>query len=794
MKKWIASLTLISVILLGIITYQQCKEDIPNQDNITIYTEDGNGTTYAAQNGDESNCIYKMNKKGRVTQIVSTSKTKLVAGMRLQDLTYEKHLFASYVKAGKYTLIQFDEELSIVKAVSTDKFSGDKVSDIAVYEDIAYVTLLSEENTVATVYSLELSQENAEFQAVLTSEAPANRHYVETVYDGKEVTARYDNAVDTRADQVQNMIPVSPDFLSKIIVVFYLNEKVVVTNFVICFGLLLLIILMVLVLFKSKSYGIQKFATTEAILIFILFGSMAINATTTVQTLKNDKLQYAKYQADSLMSDLSFYKELDTTQSEFCESEYYKQAYTTLFSFLKQKNMESFVEDAAIVGIQNNRYTEEVSINGYYGKNIERLGSKEIEALLKEVSVQSESTKAFVRLAGKEYGAWAITWPDTIEQNKILLALVPFDEVTLQSKEYFTNLCIYGSILWMLGTLLLLGITYFEFREVRRLSKTMEAVCQGKQYSFTKPKVMNWDLERMWNSLSEIFKDREKMYYTKNIMFQAFYRFAPKNIERILGKSSITDVMAGDSVQLKAIVGTVSMTGVVGPKLDTYLKSMNDNFDIICKYQTEHQGIILSSDCNLSSMKVLFNNQIEEAIQFGIDTMVAMEESGALQKQNTLVFLHECNLVYGVSGTKEQAFTYVISREFDSLSDYIPQLRDLGIPMITTERMRMQLKESVSTRYLGYVELKKLNINMKLYEILDAYTVKEKNLRIQNKDVFEKALNLYYKNDFYLARNFFTDVVKNCPTDQVARWYLFTSERMLNEINMENFKYGLFSQ
>ncbi|MDD2973367.1 MAG: hypothetical protein PHE02_14680 [Lachnospiraceae bacterium] len=796
MKKWIVSITIISVLLLGILTYGQCIADVPDVDNINTFVETDQNDLYVAQSGNETDCIYKMDSLGKVSQIISTSHTDVIKGMKLDALTYGDALYGFYEAGDTYSLVQFDENLAIERIISTDDFTGDKVGEMTMIDQVIYVTLFSEKNAIATVYSLDLSDEKAQFQSVLESKAPENRHYVETCYDGSQITARYDNGQDDRSDKEQDKLPVEPELMGKLLVSLYMNESSVVIYFLVCFSLLMIVILLILILGKSRSYGLQKFASMETILVLVLAGSMAINYMTTENTLKTDKMQYAKYQADSLMSDLTYYNKLDTGDISFCDSDNYQKTYETLFSFVKLRNLESFVEDVAIVSLENGTFVEEVSLNGYYGKNVQRIGSEELTTLLENTVENADSTEEYIRYKGKEYGAWVVTWPDTIAQSKLLLVIVPLDELVLLSRDYLLQLCVYGSILWLMGTLLLIIVTFLEFRSVRKLSKTMEAVCQGKQSTFSKPRVMNWDLERMWNSLYEIFKNRERLFYSKNVMFRAFYRFAPKNIEKILGKDSIADVKIGDSIKMTGVVGKVAMTGITDPSMESYMTSMNHNFDTICKYQTDYEGVILASGSNLTSMTVLFDDRVSNAIQFGIDTMVSLEESGALEKQNTLLFLHEGTIVYGVAGTEEQAFPYVISREFDEMQEYIPILRDMGTRMVVTEKVYENMPDMVSSRYIGYIQLKGLNKNVKLYEILDAYSVKMKSQWLKNVEAFQRGLNLYYKNDFYLARNTFTEVVKNCPGDQIAKWYLFTCEHMLNTSvdDTTDFKYGLFSQ
>ena len=64
--------------------------------------------------------------------------------------------------------------------------------------------------------------------------------------------------------------------------------------------------------------------------------------------------------------------------------------------------------------------------------------------------------------------------------------------------------------------------------------------------------------------------------------------------------------------------------------------------------------------------------------------------------------------------------------------------------------------------------------------MLDAYPVNERQKRAAMLEVFQKALNLFYQDDFYLARSQFMEVLKECPSDEVAKWYVFLCEKCLD--------------
>ena len=84
------------------------------------------------------------------------------------------------------------------------------------------------------------------------------------------------------------------------------------------------------------------------------------------------------------------------------------------------------------------------------------------------------------------------------------------------------------------------------------------------------------------------------------------------------------------------------------------------------------------------------------------------------------------------------------------------------------------------TRYIGFVRLGD-NRELKLFEVLDACPKRERQAKMDDRERFSEALALFYQKDYYIARNAFSDILKRNPTDEIARWYLFESERLLDK-------------
>ena len=79
-----------------------------------------------------------------------------------------------------------------------------------------------------------------------------------------------------------------------------------------------------------------------------------------------------------------------------------------------------------------------------------------------------------------------------------------------------------------------------------------------------------------------------------------------------------------------------------------------------------------------------------------------------------------------------------------------------------------------------------------LYEVLDAYPARERQCRIDTLTKFNEAIKLFYQSDFYFARTLFTEILKDCPEDDVAKHYIFRCESCLNEENKGDHRFSLF--
>lgn len=366
---------------------------------------------------------------------------------------------------------------------------------------------------------------------------------------------------------------------------------------------------------------------------------------------------------------------------------------------------------------------------------------------------------------------------------------IPLDPLVRQEQALKQEFLFAAVFLLVFGTLVSGAVILIQDRELRRVIRFTAGAVEGKEdWSLLAAggEARSNEMRSLCNSLYQMSTDAARTSYLKYKALQAYCRFAPKEIERILGRQSILDVQPEDNVRLCAAVAFLSynMEGIQDEA--GYVKQLNRNYEVLGSVREEYGGIVVSAGSDLSTLQVLFREEMEKALRFGLD-LAAHREDG--REHGVFILLHRAPFVYGVAGDENQTFPYVHSRELKILERHIDEIRSLNVHMAVTDYVYEAVGQETRARYIGFIE--DSGCRFRLYEILDACPAKERQSRIDTEERFEKALNLFYQGDFYLARNVFSEVLKDSPSDRVAKRYLFLCEHCLSG-GGEHTSYGLF--
>lgn len=550
----------------------------------------------------------------------------------------------------------------------------------------------------------------------------------------------------------------------------------------------LAIAIIFLAMLASRSQALQRFAALELALILAVSASAYAGLVRSEEFIQGQYLDMYGLYAGRLGAYLQRLEESET--GAVPEAEEFLRVLDETLPVTTQDGVSCSCLGAALVRRTgaDGTYTPLVSVGRH--ASVYKAYEQEAGRLLAETMKNQEVAGAVT-----EEGTGLLTVVDTAQIAPAygIVIEVPFRVLEGRIVGQRADMVRMSLLLLAAGTALLALIIWLQGRETRSALRLMTRMVEGRQpweAGMAKKGLFGEsnEVRALRNSLTQLINNNQRADYMKYQMLQAYYRFAPKQIERLLNKPSILDVEVPGEVQMKGTMAVVSVAMSERFSRQEMVRRLNDSYRLIA--QAAKEGMFLCGNADLSSLSFLFPDQVQQAMSFGIDVMTCKEAERA--GEQAFVLLHYTDMVYGVVGDDRQASVYVLSQEMKALGSYCDRLRALGVRMAVTDSVYELAGETFAARYIGFAE--KGRYSFKLYEVLDACSAKERQIRLDTKQKFQEALNLFYQDDFYLARNLFTEVLKENPTDEVAKWYVFLCEKCLDGGAAGGISYGIFTE
>lgn len=382
------------------------------------------------------------------------------------------------------------------------------------------------------------------------------------------------------------------------------------------------------------------------------------------------------------------------------------------------------------------------------------------------------------------------------------ITAVTFFAVLEQSglqKAYQTgkNVLVIAVAVSILSVLLLRLVTGRIVKPITRMTRQMENIAEGN----VAPRAVEPgkdELYHMDRAMQEMCMGLSIRDYEMNSTIQSYKRFVPQKLTELLERATISEVDLGDNRRVVSNVGLFSIgnRGEARGLLedDAFVDFINYSFGIFHECIEENHGSMISGALKLSGMETVFTDSAADGVQAGLDFLGRMNKKpdGKIPAPKPLLLLHRASFLYGVAGRSDRLFSYISSSELEFLGSFARKFHETGVRMVATQEYWEQIKNCGFTgRYIGFVSENEKNA-YKLYEILDAYPELERKLRVGYDNRFQEAIQLFYQNDFFLARNLFSSLLRVCPEDGVVRWYLFVCEHFFNQTGDAQADYRLF--
>ncbi len=438
-----------------------------------------------------------------------------------------------------------------------------------------------------------------------------------------------------------------------------------------------------------------------------------------------------------------------------------------------------------LYAVSDSQYTVALSRQAVWKRPAEEVLSTAASELVQQVAKSGSAHT----VAAMEAGRQMVLSAAPIKANGVPVGVLLSRTVSeLSVQDLVQLLQVIGGVLGVMYLLSILLIYGF----LRRTTRPIGAICQQMK-AVSEGDLRAREISSRRDELGELNRSMQEMCmglairdYEVDSVIQAYHRFVPLGMERLLDRASVMEVGFRDARTLTGSMGlfTVNNRDQARQALgdEDYVQFVSNCFRLLRENTQTHQGQMLAGSFDLSSAPVFYPNDTGHAVQAGLDLMGELERQPAVQgwRPDYFLLIHHTSFLYGIAGTEEQVFPLLSSSEMEFLGGYADRFRAAGVRMVLTEDIVSRLTVGCNTRYIGYVASPDGRHSFKLYEALDTYQDIERNLRIRYDQRLQEGIRLFYHNDFYLARNLFSSLLKACPQDGVVRWYLFACEHFFN--------------
>ena len=353
---------------------------------------------------------------------------------------------------------------------------------------------------------------------------------------------------------------------------------------------------------------------------------------------------------------------------------------------------------------------------------------------------------------------------------------------------------------WLCAVALVRAVTGYVTAPLNKMAAQMDRMADGKVET-REPVGGRDELSKIDRSLQMLSMSLSVREYESECTIRSYSRFVPERMAQLLERPVVEEIRLGDNRRMSGNVGIFS----VGNRAEArnalndadFVSFINHSFSIFHDSITENNGCAVSSGLRLSAMEALFPDNAADGVRAGLDFLgrLCPRDGEAIPTPRASVFLHKASFLYGIAGKEERLFPYLSSSEMDYLGTLLPEFDMAGVRIVATEAYWKQLEGCGFTgRYIGFVSGGERLGTYKLYEVLDAYPQRKRELQKGYNVRFQEAISLFYRSDFYLARNLFSTLLRACPDDGVARWYLFACEHFFDQGGMTEVDYRLFGQ
>jgi adenylate cyclase len=267
---------------------------------------------------------------------------------------------------------------------------------------------------------------------------------------------------------------------------------------------------------------------------------------------------------------------------------------------------------------------------------------------------------------------------------------------------------------------------------------------------------------------------------------RSFIKFVPDDLVRRLLANGKEAVLGGEirrlTIFFSDIEGFTSHSEKIAP--DVLVHDLAIYFEILSGRLRDYSGTI---DKFIGDGLLGFFNAPEEvphhenlacrAALVGLRELALRQQDNQMLPFRTRVGLHCGDVLVGNIGTPER-FAYTVLGDVVNVASRLESLNKVyGTRILATGDIRAQAGNDFEWRHLDRVSVAGRNGGMDIYELM-GFRDETSAARLHNRELYEKALEMYFFCSFSSAERIFAQLAANHPGDRAARLMAARCEHM----------------
>ncbi len=756
------------------------------------YTVSG-GDIYYAQNIKGTGGIFKMNGKGNVSRMFLT---KSIGDKRILGITaHGDNIYAilssfieekdpSDLDAIKYTaayrIICLDKKLNIQTQSQKFIISDDEViSGFSADDKALFITTISYDGQNARVYSVDVNQlkdpkdvatDALKVSSVRSKKASDGRFFADAIYTADGLIVRTDSDVPAGTFTIDPYIQEAVANMKLTVGQLFSLYSTYIIWYLAALAIWFIVLYLLIRTFENRNRTFYYIVIAEFTLFFIvLLGAIQIAA----NQADSRAIEHSRFGIISLISladEAGLTENLDYTD-DFYNSDRYFEIADSLGEFVKREGNSDIFYDVFVYRLRDGIVC--ASGSGRNRQTLTEVYGQDLDDLASNIYRGQRYTAVDTEIEGQNYRVIAAA-VDILAPEYALVGII--NSTTTDASVFVDNRGVFIAFLLIFAaaSAFIVLVWFLHMRDITALEGALSSTALGGEMP-EKPVFIGRDIKDMWDSVTEIHKRIDEIEYAKIRILEAYFRFAPKNVEKVLGKKSIIEVQSGDTCSIQ---GTISMIGL-DLKGGRTIKKLDKMIENIGVYQKDHNSIIIGKAPDLSRLQLLYLQDEKQCVKSYIELFGSSFGHSDNTSISAVLFFDRSK--FGVIGSDEESTTYMYSDNQDLITQISRFITLHGLGLVITETVKRRENINLPLRFVGYAGKDTDGNMVQLYEVLDVYSAKKRAERISTLDRYNEALRLFYEKDFYIARTKFSDILKETPDDDLVKWYVFESDRYLNE-------------